>query len=94
VIGCLLTLLLGIRRIPLSFVLYGLASLGVLLSAPVVSSDIPITSMSRYLLVLAPVYIVLARLGRWPIFDRLYVLLSVSGLALFTTLFLNHMWGA
>ena len=93
-LGCLLTLLLGIRRIPLSFVLYGLACLAVLLSAPVVSSDIPITSMSRYLLVLAPVYIVLARLGRWPIFDRLYVLLSVSGLALFTTLFLNHMWGA
>lgn len=94
VVGCLLTLLLGIRRIPFSFVLYGLACLAVLLSAPVVSSDIPITSMSRYLLVLSPVYIVLARLGRWPIFDRLYVLLSVSGLALFTTLFLNHMWGA
>ena len=94
VIACLLLIFLGIRRIPTSMVLYGLASLGVLLSAPVISSRIPLTSMSRYLLVLFPVAIVLARLGRWPIFDRLYVLLSAGGLAIFTMLFLNHLWGA
>jgi Gpi18-like mannosyltransferase len=94
VLTCLLLLLIGIRRIPFSFVLYGLACVAVLLSAPVMSSDIPVTSMSRYVLVLAPIYIVLARLGRFAIFDRLYTLLSVGGLAIFTTLFLNHMWGA
>ncbi|HWE64550.1 MAG TPA: mannosyltransferase family protein [Chloroflexota bacterium] len=94
VIACLLLLLIGIRRIPFSFVIYGLACLAVLLSAPVATSDIPVTSMSRYLLVIAPVYIVLAQLGRFAIFDRLYTLLSVGGLAIFTTLFLNHMWGA
>lgn len=94
VIACLLLLLAAIRRIPFSFILYGLACIAVLLSAPVVSSTVPVTSMSRYLLVLAPIYVVLARLGRFPIFDRLYTLLSASGLAIFTTLFLNHMWGA
>lgn len=94
VLACLAVLLIGIRHIPLSFTLYGLVSLAFLLSAPVVTSTIPITSMSRYLLVLVPMYIVLARLGRFAIFDRLYVCLSIGGLALFTTLFLNHMWGA
>jgi Gpi18-like mannosyltransferase len=94
VIACLLLLLAGIRRIPFSFILYGLACIAVLLSAPVASSTVPVTSMSRYVLVLAPIYIVLARMGRYPIFDRLYTLLSASGLAIFTTLFLNHMWGA
>lgn len=94
VIACLLLILVGIRRIPTSMVLYGLCSLGVLLSAPVLSSRIPLTSMSRYVLVLFPVTIVLAQIGRWAIFDRLYVLLSTGGLAIFTMLFLNHMWGA
>jgi Gpi18-like mannosyltransferase len=94
VLICLSLLLIGIGCIPLSFVLYGLACVAVLLSAPVVSSAIPVTSMSRYVLVLAPIYIVLARLGRFAIFDRLYTLLSAGGLAIFTTLFLNHMWGA
>ena len=94
VIACLLLILAGIRRLPISFVLYGMASLGVLMSAPVLSSRIPMTSMSRYVLVLFPVTMVLALLGRWAIFDRLYVLLSTGGLAIFTMLFLNHMWGA
>jgi hypothetical protein len=94
VLFCLVILVLGIRRVPLSFVLYGITYVAVQLSAPVITSDIPITSMSRYLLVVAPVYIVLARLGRWPIFDRLYTLISLCSLAIFTTLFLNHMWGA
>ncbi len=94
VLGCLAILLAGFRLAPLSFTLYGLACLATLLSAPVVTSYIPITSMSRYVFVLVPIYIVLARLGRWAIFDRLYVLLSIGGLAMFTTLFLNHMWGA
>jgi Gpi18-like mannosyltransferase len=94
VLGCLFLLLLGFRLVPISFTLYGLACLAVLLSAPVVTSDIPITSMSRYVFVLVPIYIVLARLGKWPIFDRVYVLLSIGSLAIFTSLFVNHMWGA
>ncbi len=91
---CIGLLIVGSRLIPLSFTLYGLACIGLLLSAPVVTSDIPITSMSRYLFVVTPVFVVLARLGRWPIFDRLYVMTSIGSLALFATLFLNHMWGA
>lgn len=94
VLGCLVVLLAGIRRIPFAWILFGVTSLLILLSAPVTTSPIPITSMSRYLFVLSPVFIILATLGRWPIFDRLYVLLSVGGLALFSTLFINHMWGA
>lgn len=94
VIACLAIMLAGIRLVPFSFTLYGLSCIGFLLSAPVVTSTIPLTSMSRYVLVLIPVYIVLARLGRFPLFDRFYVCLSVGGLAIFSTLFLNHMWGA
>jgi hypothetical protein len=93
-VACIVVLIAGVRLIPLSFTLFGLACIGLLLSAPDVTSDIPITSMSRYLFVVVPVYVVLARLGRLPTFDRLYVLLSAGSLALFTTLFLNHMWGA
>ncbi len=92
--ACIAVLIVGVRLVPLSFTVFGLACIGLLLSAPVVSSEIPITSMSRYLFVVAPVYVVLARLGRLPTFDRLYVLVSTGSLALFTTLFLNHMWGA
>ncbi|MGH2390343.1 MAG: hypothetical protein ACRDIE_19250, partial [Chloroflexota bacterium] len=84
----------GMRALPVSFTLYGFACMGALLSAPIITSDIPLQSMSRYVLVLVPMYIVLARLGRRPIFDRLYVLLSAGGLAMFTALFVNHMWGA
>ena len=91
---CIALLLVGVRLVPLSLTLYGLACVALLLSAPVVSSDIPITSMSRYLFVVTPVYVVLARLGRLPTFDRLYLLTATGSLALFTTLFVNHMWGA
>ena len=94
VLACMALLLVGIRTVPLSFTLYGFACLASLLSAPIITSDIPLQSMSRYLLVLVPIYIVLAKLGRWPIFDRLYVLLSAGSLAIFTALFVNHMWGA
>lgn len=94
VVLCLAVMLAGLRLVPFSFSLYGLTCMAFLLSAPVVTSTIPVTSMSRYVLVLVPVYIVLARLGRYPLFDRLYVCLSVGGLAIFSTLFLNHMWGA
>ena len=41
------------------------SKLATLLSAPVVTSYIPITSMSRYVFVLVPVYITLAHLGRF-----------------------------
>src|SRR5205823_5333062 len=43
VLFCLLILLLGIRRVPFAFVLYGLIYVAVQLSAPVITSDIPIT---------------------------------------------------
>lgn len=94
VLAALLLLTAGARVLPLSFTLYGFACLAALLSAPIITSDIPLQSMSRYVLILVPMFIVLAKLGRRPIFDRLYVLLSVGGLAMFTALFVNHMWGA
>ena len=87
-------LLAGIWLVPVSFTLYGCTCLLFLLSAPIVTSDIPLTSMSRYLFAIAPTYLILARLGRWPVFDRIYVLLSVGSLALFSCMFVNHMWGA
>jgi hypothetical protein len=94
VLGALLLLVAGTRALPGSFTLYGFACLAALVSSPIITSDIPLQSISRYVLVLIPMYMVLAKLGSRPIFDRLYVLLSVGGLAMFTALFVNHMWGA
>jgi hypothetical protein len=94
VLGALLLLAAGARSLPGSFTLYGFACLAALVSSPIITSDIPLQSISRYVLVLIPMYMVLAKLGSRPIFDRLYVLLSVGGLAIFTALFVNHMWGA
>lgn len=93
-LACLVVLLIGIRGMPLSYSMYGLACLVMLLSSPVTTSMIPLTAMSRFIFVLVPLYIVLARLGRWPIFDRAYVVLSTGCLALLSVLFINHMWGA
>ena len=94
VLAALLLLTAGVRSVPVSFTLYGFACMAALVSSPIITSDIPLQSMSRYVLVLVPIYMVLAKLGSRPIFDRLYVLLSAGGLAMFTTLFVNHMWGA
>jgi hypothetical protein len=65
-----------------------------LLSAPTTTSMIPLTAMSRFVFVLAPLYISLARMGRWALFDRVYVILSCGSLTLLSLLFLNHMWTA
>ncbi len=84
----------GARPRPYHSLIYGFACMAALVSSPIITSDIPLQSMSRYVLVLIPMYMVLAKLGSRPIFDRLNVLLSAGGLAMFTALFVNHMWGA
>jgi hypothetical protein len=49
-------------------------------------------SMARYMLVVPAVYLALARLGRWAVFDRAWTLLSVLLLGLEAMLFSFDMW--
>jgi hypothetical protein len=79
--ACLLTL----RRYP-GEALFGLAVLGVS-----VGSGIP-QSMVRYVLAVPSLFILLARLGKRPAFDRAWTVTGVLLLGLLATLFTFDMW--
>lgn len=49
-------------------------------------------SLSRYLLTIPSVFIVLGQLGKFELFDRIWSLLSILGLALLTALFSFNLW--
>lgn len=70
--------LLGARRLPASYTLYAASQL-LLLSIRL--QPTPLTSTTRYLLVLFPVFVVLATFGRRRWFDRAWLIASSIGLA-------------
>ncbi len=82
-IACLLTL----KRYP-GVALFGLAALAI-----AVFSGWP-QSMSRYVLVIPSFFLMLSRLGKWPVFDRAWTLASVLLFGLLTTLYTFDMWVA
>ncbi len=49
-------------------------------------------SMSRYLLTIPSVFIMLGQFGKYDLFDRIWSLLSILGLALLTALFSFDLW--
>ena len=65
---------------------YGAASLAL----PLATGQL--VSMNRYALIVLPIYLVLARLGRHPLFDRLWTLGSVLLLALYLVGFAHGYW--
>ncbi len=71
--------LLGARRLPASYTLYAASQL-LLLSIRL--QPTPLTSTTRYLLVLFPVFVVLATFGRRRWFDRAWLVASSIGLAI------------
>ena len=93
-LACTAALLAALPLQPASSSLYALACIAFLLTAPVTTSQIPITSMSRYLFALAPLPIALARLGRLPACHALYLTLATGSLTLLASFTLCHMWGA
>lgn len=87
VLGALVACLATLRRYP-GIALFGLATL--LIS---VTSATP-QSLIRYVLVIPSIYIALSRLGRWPVFDRLWTVASILLMGLLLTLFTFDMWVA
>lgn len=84
--GAIALVLIGVRRLPLSYTLLALPQL--LLIALRIQPT-PLTSTTRYVLVVFPVFVVLALAGRSRRFDRLWTVLSVFGLALLASDFVR-----
>lgn len=85
VAAALVASLLLIRRDP-ALALYGLAILGVALTSGAAQG------MHRYVLSLPALFLVSARLGRQPVFDRLWTLANTLGLAVFALAFSYDFW--
>jgi hypothetical protein len=83
----------GLRVLPPSFSLYCAAYLLFVLATPTQTS-LPLTSVSRYLVVLFPAFIVLSGAGRRPLIHNLYVGIAPALLALFAVIYLNGGWVA
>ncbi|MER3418266.1 MAG: hypothetical protein C4343_03975 [Chloroflexota bacterium] len=69
---------LGARRLPVSYTLYAASQL---LLISIRLQPTPLTSTTRYLLVLFPVFVVLGDFGRRRWFDRAWLVTSSIGLA-------------
>ena len=85
VVAAALASLLLIRRDP-ALALYGLAILGIALTSGAAQG------MHRYVLSLPALFLVTARLGRQPVFDRLWTLANTLGLAVFCLAFSYDFW--
>lgn len=80
-------LLLGLRWLPFSYLLYMAPQLIMIAMKRQVTT--PLTSTSRYVLVLFPAFIVLALLLRWRPLHYVWLLVSLVGLALLFILYIN-----
>lgn len=85
-LGFAALLVLGLRRLPLS---YSLLVLPQLLLVSMRLQPTPLTSTTRYLLVLFPSFVVLALIGERRTFHRVWLVASTLGLATLTALFLR-----
>jgi hypothetical protein len=83
----------GWRRIPLEYSLYALAAMLFSLSFPLATIH-PLTSQQRYMIVLFPLFVILAIWGRNSRFNQVYVAIGPPLLAVFTILFVSHYWVA
>ena len=77
------------KRIPLHYSLYALAVIIFSLSFPLGTLN-PLTSQPRYLIVLFPLFVIFALLGKHPRFDQFFVSIGPPLLAVFTILFIGH----
>ena len=77
-VGFAVLTLVGVRRLPASYTLFAASQL---LLISIRLQPTPLTSTTRYLLVLFPVFVVLAGFGRRRWFDRAWLVASSVGLA-------------
>lgn len=82
------------RRLPAAYGLYLLAFWVVTLSSPAMAAgyQVPLISLSRYILALFPVFLYLGILGKRSWFHDSYLVLSIGALSLFTVQFLIGGW--
>lgn len=83
----------GWKRLPLQYSLYTLAVILFSLSFPLATIH-PLTSQQRYLIVLFPLFVVFAFLGKNSRFHQFYVSVCPALLAINTILFISHYWVA
>jgi hypothetical protein len=89
----LIVLVVGWKRVPLHYALFGAAVAFFSLSFPSLGLE-PLTSAPRYLMVLFPMFIVFAMWSKLPRFDRFYLVTAVALFALNILLFTSHHWVA
>jgi hypothetical protein len=96
VCGFALLIWLGRRRLPLSFTLYALVSLLMILFNPAVLADyyLPLMSSSRLCLALFPCFITLAIYGERELVDRAVTTFGPALMAIFAIMFLQGAWVA
>jgi hypothetical protein len=85
-------LIIGWRHIPLDYRYFALGLAIFSLSFP--QNVEPLASQPRYLMILFPVTAIFALWGKRTRFDRCFIVLSLSFLAINTILFINHYWVA
>ena len=86
VLGFLVVFILSLRRWRSSYVLYGALLVGMVLATPL-SGEWLMHSLGRYVMVLFPVYLTLARWGRHPMFHLGVLVLCLPLFGLLTALF-------
>lgn len=84
-LGGIALCLVALKREP-GLALYGLAALALPLSSG------QLTSISRYVLAAVPVFLVLARAGERPVFDRVWTIVSLLWFALYGVLYVHGFW--
>jgi hypothetical protein len=89
----LIVLVVGWKRLPLHYNLFGAAVALFSLSFPSFAVE-PLTSVPRYLVVIFPMFIIFALWSKFPRFDRFYLTTSVALFALNIILFTSHHWVA
>jgi hypothetical protein len=89
----LIMLVVGWKRLPLHYTLFGVAVAVFSLSFPSLTQE-PLTSVPRYLIIIFPMFIIFALWSKFPRFDRLYLTTSVALFALNVILFTSHRWVA
>jgi len=86
-------LIAGWRRLPWHYSLFAVALILLSLLYPL-PAPVPLASVPRYMLVVFPVFVILAMWAKRQSIDRIYIAVSLPLLAINIALFVSHYWVA
>ncbi len=89
----LFALIVGFRRIPVHYGLFALVMVLFSLAYPQ-GTNVPLTAVPRYMMVIFPIIAIFAQWGKHPRFDKLFMAFSVAFFAINIVLFISHYWVA